>query len=441
MIDRRGFLIRSAAVAGTLLAVPRSVARAAARAAPGRPRALIQIVLPGGMDALLTTDPKPRSELAPLIDVPYAWEDIALAPSGRPRFGPLMRPILPLASRIAVVNGVVGATVSHTTGEAQLKQLRRTFAPKAPEITQLVGALRGADLPLDAVRYAKGPSAVELPGRSLDGLVTAPAPTDPVETPTLTTLDLVWALKHDPAKFKALCRALEEVQGRASVEDIGPYGALRGLLERFPEEPPPPIPAPMPLELSFRGTLPEMLPGRPAPGRVRWSAILRDTLYILRHRLAGAIMIYDTGNWDSHSFNLPLQTTACEVFWPVFAALVDALERTRTFDGVPLSDEVGILVSSELGRFPIKNAYEGKDHLPEFPALLLGPGIRPGSHGTTTDRMLSEPISMKSGVPSHSAEDTTPTIDDLGATILAWFGADDRLSLGHIGRVMEFLLV
>jgi hypothetical protein len=32
-----------------------------------------------------------------------------------------------------------------------------------------------------------------------------------------------------------------------------------------------------------------------------------------------------------------------------------------------------------------------------------------------------------------------PTIDDVGASLLRWFGADDTTALGYPGRQLEFL--
>jgi hypothetical protein len=174
----------------------------------------------------------------------------------------------------------------------------------------------------------------------------------------------------------------------------------------------------------------------------RWGIILRDVLFALRHRLTPTVFIYAPNDmdWDSHWNNLRRQHNAMDMFAPAMCCFLDELEKGTTVDGVPLAKEVGIVFSSELGRFPIKNDLEGKDHFPEFPAVLMGPGIRFGQYGHTDANMASQPISVRSGKPHASSADIVPSIDDLGATILHWFGIDDPASLGYVGRRLDFLL-
>jgi len=107
---------------------------------------------------------------------------------------------------------------------------------------------------------------------------------------------------------------------------------------------------------------------------------------------------------------------------------------------VALSERVGLVVSSELGRMPVLNLQSGKDHFPQHPVLLLGPGLRPGHYGETDARMIGVPISAQTGKPSASKRDFVPSIDDVGATILHWFGVDDPASVGYFGRRLDFTL-
>ena len=127
-------------------------------------------------------------------------------------------------------------------------------------------------------------------------------------------------------------------------------------------------------------------------------------------------------------------------FGPFLAGLLDRLETTTRPDGSRLSDEVAVIVSSELGRFPILNHSNGKDHFPELPMLLWGPGLRPGQYGQTDRRLVGTPISLQTGRPSSSARDRVPTLDDVGHTMLRWFGEEDPGSLGYPGHALEFLL-
>ena len=74
------------------------------------------------------------------------------------------------------------------------------------------------------------------------------------------------------------------------------------------------------------------------------------------------------------------------------------------------------------------------------PAILIGPGIVPGRYGGTDRYLMSSPIRWETGLPSARGGEARPTLDDLGATLLAWFGVEDRARLGYWGRPFGFLL-
>ena len=133
------------------------------------------------------------------------------------------------------------------------------------------------------------------------------------------------------------------------------------------------------------------------------------------------------------------QTAAAQVTMPALAYFFGELARRRSRSGGVLADEVGVVISSELGRFPILNDAAGKDHLPELPMVLAGPGIRPGQYGETDGRLLGTPVSPRTGRPGRSRRDFVPTLDDVGASILHWFGLEDTRSFGYDGRQLDFL--
>jgi uncharacterized protein (DUF1501 family) len=167
--------------------------------------------------------------------------------------------------------------------------------------------------------------------------------------------------------------------------------------------------------------------------------VLRDLLYLVEHDLIAAAYMW-LGNFDSHEFNLRTQTEQADGMCKYLSVLLDELDRRRDRDGVALSERVGLVISSEMGRMPVLNVQDGKDHFPQHPVILLGPGIRPGQFGETDARMIGLPISAQTGKPSASKRDFVPSIDDIGATILHWFGVDDPASVGYLGRRLDFAL-
>lgn len=411
MTVTRRDLFRGGLAAGAVLALPR--ARAATRRGP---RILIQVFLSGGMDAVLTTDPKTRREVLPEIDVPYGEDEIhALGPH---RVGPLLAPLGRHLSRAAIVNGVVGGTVSHITGGEQIHEMRRIHPDTGLGLTGTLGLLAGWDPPLGDVRFNWMGSFLGLRpsnGRTL----TIQRPDMPDES----VVARLHGLAQDPRRKAAALAALaEQLHGRVDPRAM-PIDVARRLLAAIPEGPLPPI--------------------RPVLGTEdhphAHDIELRDLLYLVEHDLIAAAFL-PCGTWDSHEFNLRQQTEQADAMCKYLSVLLDELDQRRGPDGVALSERVGLVISSELGRMPILNGQSGKDHFPEHPVMLLGPGIRPGQFGETDTRMISLPISAQTGKPSASKRDFVPSVDDVGATILHWFGVDDPASVGYFGRRLDFAL-
>lgn len=410
-LTRRTFLGAASALAFSSAAFP-SIARAANRPhSPGKPRALVQIFLRGGLDAVLTTDPKTKGNVAPNIDLPYSEREIVTSPHAS--VGPLFRELGPYLSRLAILNGVVGSTVSHETGEENIVEMRRTFPVPSSSgnrhggfgLVGTLGAIRGGDTPVSDVRlnYNFDPPS----GRSLiangnflsrlAGLATHPQ---------RSVMDV--ALRNSSA-----------IASRATTES---YDVVRSLLTRWPMEA---LPHPT-----------EKLPAE-------WATIMRDTLYLLKHRLTPCVFIYaprQGAGLDSHVDNMQNQTYWSSDFVRAFAYLLEELANRNAIDGAPLVDEVGVVVSSELGRFPVINAFNGKDHFPEFPVIFSGPGLKTGQYGDTDKTMIASPISPQTGHSRSSVRDFVPTLDDVGKTIFDWFGVEDTASIGYVGRRLDFLL-
>lgn len=409
-VTRRDLFCGALATGATL-----ALSRARAATTPG-PRILIQVFLKGGMDAVLTTDPKTRREVAPEIDVPYGEGEIhALGPH---RVGPLLAPLGRHLSRAAIVNGVVGGTVSHVTGVEQIHEMRRVYPGTGLGLTGTLGLLAGWDPPIGDVRFNRYDVLSGLPtsnGRTL----TCQQPATPDES----VVARLHGLAQDPRRKAAVTVALaEQLHGRVDPRAM-PIEVARRLLAAIPEGPLPPI--------------------RPVLGSEdhpdALDIVLRDLLYLVEHDLTATAYMW-LGNFDSHEFNLRTQTEQADGMCKYLSVLLDELDRRRDRDGVALSERVGLVISSEIGRMPVLNVQDGKDHFPQHPVILLGPGIRRGQFGETDARMIGLPISAQTGKPSASKRDFVPSIDDIGATILHWFGVDDPASVGYLGRRLDFAL-
>lgn len=440
MIGRRQFLSGVAGLAATSAALPGIARAASSAAAPGRPRALVHIFLRGGMDSVLTTDAKVRREYDPRCHLPY--EESQIITSGNTRVAPLMAPFTKLLPRMAIVNGVKGFSVGHDSGEENIVEMRHVF-PRISDpdsetrhggfgLVGTLGKLRNGDAPLESIRFNWPWDPV--PGRTL--LMDRDAEARPEQAATEGVLPRLFRLAHDAPRRAALERVFAEQTKRYATNEGAkvPADCVRALLARMPDEALPP---------------PQLIPtpdSAPSPrDLMAWSVILRDVLYVLKHRLCPSIFIfapyaYAGGGWDSHAWNQRWQTTAFKYFAPALQFLMAELDRTRAGDGTVLSDEVGVLVSSELGRFPILNEYEGKDHLPELPFMFMGPGVKPGQYGQTDHRLIAQPVSARTGKMSSSPKDFVPDIDDIGTTVLNWFGIEDAASVGYLGRRLDFLL-
>lgn len=428
--SRREFL-RNAAVLGASTALLSRLERSANAVTSPRPRMLVQFHLGGGIDAILTTNPKIKSEVGPTIDVPYA--EGAIKTYGSTRVGPLFDVLGPYVPKMAIVNGVIGATVAHKTGNIQTLHMRRVCPSNGVGLVGTIGALRGLDAPLDDIRFIGGgvmspPTEILSTGRSLRVQSTQ---VDPAHGLLDRLADLAKSDERRPIVLRALA---DELRHCGADNSCMPMEAAHALLEKMPHEALPPLTKILddstlePLNRSFYARIARQLEG-----------VVRDLLHVLTHRLAPATFV-SIGHFDTHSANLVGQTERMKVFAPIFRYFLDELHRRRTADGVLLADQVGIIMCSELERFPVLNQFDGKDHLPEFPVILMGPGIRPGQYGETDHNMVGTPISLSSGHASSRPSDSVPTLDDIGTTALHWFGIEDARSLGYLGRRLDFLL-
>jgi uncharacterized protein (DUF1501 family) len=100
-----------------------------------------------------------------------------------------------------------------------------------------------------------------------------------------------------------------------------------------------------------------------------------------------------------------------------------------------------VVVGSELGRFPVLNTNEGKDHWPETSFMIMGPGINTGggkgaSFGTTGTFMEGKKMNKTTGKPDEAGSHVR--IDDVGTTLLGIAGFKPEV-YGYQGERLRFL--
>ncbi|MDP2317619.1 MAG: DUF1501 domain-containing protein [Pseudomonadota bacterium] len=129
--------------------------------------------------------------------------------------------------------------------------------------------------------------------------------------------------------------------------------------------------------------------------------------------------------WDTHS-DIELQSTNFELLFRDLAALVTELDARTGPGGGRLSDEVTVVVLSEMGRTPKLNGTGGKDHWTYTSAMLLGAGVAGGRVvGGYDDSLLGAPTDLATGELDGGG--TALTAAHLGATLLAMADVDPGL--------------
>lgn len=121
--------------------------------------------------------------------------------------------------------------------------------------------------------------------------------------------------------------------------------------------------------------------------------------------------------WDSHS-NIADQAKHYESLFGDLLQIMNELETRRSPSGRLLSEDVVVVLCSEMGRGPQTNATGGKDHWTFTSAMFVGPGVRGGQVlGAYDENLLGMPVNLDTGLSSETG--TLLTSDNFGATVLA----------------------
>ncbi|MEQ1570170.1 MAG: DUF1501 domain-containing protein [Myxococcota bacterium] len=127
---------------------------------------------------------------------------------------------------------------------------------------------------------------------------------------------------------------------------------------------------------------------------------------------------FGSGAWDTHSDNDARQAPLWEELFAGLLELREQLDTTTGTSGRPLSEEVVVLVLSEMNRTPGLNGDNGKDHWPYTSLMTWGPGIRGDRQvGGYDANFQGRGIDLATGDLADGG--VVPTTSHLGATLLA----------------------
>ncbi len=119
------------------------------------------------------------------------------------------------------------------------------------------------------------------------------------------------------------------------------------------------------------------------------------------------------GLWDTHSGNAQQEVLFEELFSTLNRVLAD-LDALPGEWAPTLLEETTVVVLSEMGRTPKRNAAGGKDHWTWTSAMLIGSGIAGGQTlGTWNEDLTGAPLAGETMMPGH-----------IGATLLALADVD-----------------
>lgn len=135
--------------------------------------------------------------------------------------------------------------------------------------------------------------------------------------------------------------------------------------------------------------------------------------------------------WDTHSGNDQVQSGCYNYLFEKLGHLMEILEGTTDNNGNRLIDTTMVLVISEMGRMPVYNLSQGKDHWPYTSMMLFGDGIRGGTVvGKTDDKLGGKAVSMSTGEASENG--TILTSENVVAGLLHCFDVDPEEYLGDV---------
>ena len=406
-ITRRNLLVGTTAAAATTAGVLGIRNRATAASERGT-KNLILVFASGGWDTTYALDPKPGLSS---IDAPEG--DIEEL-NGIPVFTDPTRPATRAffeahGALTTVVNGLTVQSITHT--DCYKRVLTGTPSDTAPDIGAITAYENGRDLPAPYLVLGR---------TSFTGDYASLAARAGTANQIGTLLDPVRAFPPESGDFTPrFAPDMEEselirqhVLARAErVKTV--RGAMGKNASRYQDF----------IDSLARG---DELAAAAEFGDFSYTIDLgvqsQIALDVLEQDISRVIQM-ELGGFDTHTLNMQ-QATLQDTFFAGLSALIDELSiRDGAEAGNKLIDETVVLVVSEMGRTPLLNDAQGKDHWPVTSALVIGGGSSGGrALGATDDDLLSRTVDMQTG----TAMDDGGSLDytSFAAGLLGLVGVD-----------------
>jgi hypothetical protein len=406
-------LLQSAALSLASAAVP--VQAGASERKRRAPRYWVVVLASGGIDSVLTCDPKTRGEVHDWVDIPYAPEEIVEA-SGVP-LGPTLATLAPWASRMAFLRGIQLGTANHQTGFLQFSRMKRRATFATPGFLEILGDQRdGQLLPVLNLGTLWGAELSSSWFGAGNFLNDRPADQNLLELLQKAPRDERAAIAQAVRRRAA---SLDQRGGRARGSGRA-VETMRNLARLFERE----LPA-------FKPELSD-----PDPFQNALDFEFERALWAIQNDVARTIFVRLTAfSWDTHEENFR-QVYRNQLLSKTLARFFLGLDTRSNRHGT-LVQNTAVVVGSELGRYPRLNTGLGKDHFPEAPLMFYGAGFAPGVYGQTGRSMEGLPLSDRTGRPGGPGQ--VPNLDDVGATLVQLAGLSPE-TYGYSGRVLPFLL-
>jgi hypothetical protein len=369
----------------------------------------------GGWDLMLSSEPAQRKDG---FWLPYDDDEVLEVEDAR--FGPAMKPLLPFASRMAVLRGIQVDALNHP--QARFRMVTGQFKPPgnvihAPSVQTLLSQKLGAryempNLSGDTIRPA-----------SFRGDI-ADARLEPVRVASIEQLKGLVNIKGELAPYRKDIEEALRKKDAITTRALGDSALARGY-EDFSRLAKDVTQSDYPVRANDSSNIVDDLVGK--VDRVGSQVSL--AVQAIRQDLAPVITV-GTGEFDSHTKSeYGSHRTAVERGFKNVGAIATALDNTVLDDGTTLLDRTTIVVTSEFSRTPSKNELGGKHHWSTNSMFLLGKGVRRSGHaklprmfGQVDENLVAVPVNPNNGSTKKGAEELDMTHGL--ATVLAMAGID-----------------